>query len=119
MPLISLSHVTTYRYHQKVAFGEHRLMVRPRESYDQHLLEAELTIDPQPSELRWLQDVFGNAVAVASFDRRATTLRIESRMRLQHTPAPATSIAIERYVRHYPFTYAAEDMPDLLRSIER
>jgi transglutaminase-like putative cysteine protease len=119
MPLISLSHVTTYRYRQKVAFGEHRMMVRPRESYDQHLLEAELTIDPQPAELRWLQDVFGNAVAVATFARRATELRIESRVRLQHTPAPAAAIAIERYARTYPFTYAAEDMPDLLRSIER
>ena len=119
MPLITLSHVTTYRYRQKVAFGEHRMMVRPRESYDQHLLEAELTIDPQPADLRWLQDVFGNAVAVATFDRRATTLRIESRLRLMHTPAPATSISIERYARSYPFTYAAEDMPDLLRSIER
>jgi transglutaminase-like putative cysteine protease len=119
MPLITLSHVTTYRYRQKVAFGEHRMMVRPRESYDQHLLEAELTIDPQPAELRWLQDVFGNAVAVATFDKRATELRIESRVRLQHAPAPATSIAIERYARNYPFTYAAEDMPDLLRSIER
>ena len=94
-------------------------MMRPRESYDQHLLEAELTIDPQPAEVRWLQDVFGNAVAVATFDRRATTLQIESRIRLLHTPAPATSIAIERYARNYPFTYAAEDMPDLLRSIER
>ncbi len=40
-------------------------MVRPQESYDQHLLEAALAITPAPSELRWVQDVFGNAVAIA------------------------------------------------------
>lgn len=119
MSLINLSHVTTYRYRQKVAFGEHRMMVRPRESYDQHLLEAELHISPEPAEMRWLQDVFGNSVAVATFTKRAEELRIESRVKLVHAPAPPSSIAIEAYAQHYPFTYASEDMPDLLRSIER
>ena len=119
MSLINLSHLTTYSYRQKVAFGEHRLMVRPRESYDQHLLEAELHISPEPSEIRWLQDVFGNSVAIATFDKRAEQLVIESRVKLVHAPAPPASIAIEAYAQHYPFTYAAEDMPDLLRSIER
>ncbi len=119
MSLINLSHVTRYRYRQKVAFGEHRLMVRPRESYDQHLLESELKIFPEPANVRWLQDVFGNSVAIATFARRADELVIESRAKLLHTPAPPSSIAIESYAQHYPFTYAAEDMPDLLRSIER
>ena len=66
MPFLTLSHVTRYTYRQPVSFGEHRIMVRPRESYDQHLIEAELKIDPPPSELRWLQDVFGNSVAIAT-----------------------------------------------------
>jgi len=94
-------------------------MVRPRESYDQHLLETELRISPEPTEIRWLQDVFGNSVAIATFGRRADTLVIESRVKMLHAPAPPSSIAIESYARQYPFTYAAEDMPDLLRSIER
>ena len=47
MPFLRLSHVTTYTYRQPVSFGEHRIMVRPRESYDQHLLDAQLLIDPQ------------------------------------------------------------------------
>lgn len=119
MPLISLSHVTTYTYRSPVAFGDHRLMVRPRESYDQHLLNATLEIEPQPSSIRWLQDVFGNAVAIARFDRRAERLRIVSRVEVQHDPARLDDIHIEDYARHYPFTYASEDMADLLRSIER
>ena len=119
MPLLSLSHVTRYTYRQPVAFGEHRLMVRPRESYDQHLIEAELAIDPAPSDLRWLQDVFGNSVAIATFKKRSKSLTIDSKVLVQHNPAPLQNVDIEDYARFYPFTYSSEEMPDLLRSIER
>lgn len=119
MPLLTLSHVTSYTYRQPVALGEHRIMVRPRESYDQHLIEAVLDIDPPPRKLRWLQDVFGNAVAIATFDRRAKRLVIDSKVRLQHNPAEPELVHIEEYARFYPFTYSSEEMPDLLRSIER
>jgi len=78
MPILSIHHVTTYRYTRPVAFGEHRLMVRPREGHDQRLIEAELKIDPPPTDLRWLHDVFGNSVAIASFSEPSTELRIES-----------------------------------------
>ena len=119
MPFLNLSHVTTYTYKQPVSFGEHRIMVRPRESFDQHLLEATLTIDPEPSDVRWLQDVFGNAVAIATFDRRANRLCFDSKVRVQHQPANVEHVDIEEYARCYPFTYSSEEMPDLLRSIER
>lgn len=119
MPILTLSHLTVYRYNQPVAFGEHRIMVRPRESYDQRLIEATLDIDPAPVDLRWVQDVFGNAVALARFDRRATELRFDSRVRMDHAPVEPERVDIEDYARDYPFTYSSEDMPDLLRSIER
>lgn len=94
-------------------------MVRPLESYDQRLIDAELVITPEPNELRWVQDVFGNAVGIARFDRRATELRFDSRVSMEHTPVEPERIDIEAYARDYPFTYSSEDMPDLLRSIER
>ncbi len=119
MPLVKLSHTTTYRYTQPARFGEHRLMVRPREAHDQNLLAADLTIDPEPTEVRWLHDVFGNSVAIASFDRRAEELRIQSTARVLHRPSELEDVHIEEYARTYPFTYSSEEMPDLLRSIER
>ena len=119
MPFLNLSHVTTYTYRQPVSFGEHRIMVRPRESYDQHLIEAQLRIEPEPSDLRWLQDVFGNSVAIATFAKRAKKLVFDSKIRLQHEPAELQMVHIEEYARLYPFTYSSEEMPDLLRSIER
>ncbi|MDP9163073.1 MAG: transglutaminase family protein [Pseudomonadota bacterium] len=119
MPLLNLSHVTRYTYRQPVRFGEHRIMVRPRESYDQHLIDAELKISPEPAELRWLQDVFGNSVAIATFDRPGRELVVDSRVRLEHRPTELLHVDIEHYARTYPFTYSSEDMPDLIRSIER
>ena len=119
MTILTISHVTTYRYRQPVAFGEHRIMVRPRESYDQRLIEATLNIRPDPSDVRWVQDVFGNAVALARFDRRSKALCFDSRVRMEHAPVEPERVDIEAYARDYPFTYSSEDMPDLLRSIER
>jgi transglutaminase-like putative cysteine protease len=119
MPFLNLSHVTTYSYRQPVSFGEHRIMVRPRESYDQHLIGATLKIDPEPVDLRWFQDVFGNSVAIATFNKRAKELVFDSQLRLDHRPAEVLHYDIEDYARLYPFTYSSEDMPDLLRSIER
>ena len=119
MPLLTLSHVTRYTYRHPVSFGEHRIMVRPRESYDQHLVDAELVVTPEPSGLRWLQDVFGNSVAIATFSTLARELVFDSRVRLLHQPAELQDVDIEEYARFYPFTYSSEEMPDLLRSIER
>jgi transglutaminase-like putative cysteine protease len=119
MVVITVRHLTTYRYKQPVAFGEHRMMLRPRDSYDQKLLEAKLAITPEPVDLRWVHDVFGNCVAIARFAGRAQELRFESIIRLDHTPTNALDFQIEEYAKQYPFSYGADEMPDLLRTIER
>jgi transglutaminase-like putative cysteine protease len=119
MPVLTVRHVTTYRYKQPVAFGEHRMMLRPRDYYDQKLLEAKLVITPEPTDIRWVHDVFGNCVAVARFSGRAQELRFESVIRLDQSPTDVLDFQIEEYARRYPFTYGADEMPDLLRSMER
>jgi transglutaminase-like putative cysteine protease len=119
MLVITVRHATTYRYKQPVAFGEHRMMLRPRDSYDQKLLDAKLVITPEPADIRWVHDVFGNCVAIARFAGRAQELDIESVIRLDHSPTNALDFEIEEYAKRYPFTYGADEMPDLLRSIER
>lgn len=94
-------------------------MMRPREAFDQRLLSARLDFDPEPLELRWLHDVFGNSVALASFGRRTSHLLVTSEATLEHAPLSQAQIDVEPYARLFPFTYSSEDMPDLLRSIER
>jgi transglutaminase-like putative cysteine protease len=86
MTILTVRHITTYQYKQPVSFGEHRMMLRPRESHDQRLLESKLEITPKPTNLRWIQDAFGNHVAIARFAGRAEALRFDSTIRLDHSP---------------------------------
>lgn len=93
-------------------------MFRPRDSHDLLLLETQLTIDPA-AEVRWLHDVFGNSIAIATFQSEADRLRLESRILLEHFGLENAVFPLEAYARSFPFTYAAEEMPDLGRTIER
>jgi transglutaminase-like putative cysteine protease len=56
MPILSIRHVTTYHYKQPVAFGEHRMMLRPRDDDDQKVIETNLEITPRPKQLAWTRD---------------------------------------------------------------
>ena len=100
MTVLSVSHLTLYRYRQPVSFGEHRIMFRPRDSFDQKLLEATLDITPPPRDLRWLHDVSGNCVAVAEFAGKAAELRFESNIRLDHSPDNVPNFRIEDYAQY-------------------
>ena len=48
MPLLTIHHKTEYRYARPVAFGEHRIMLRPRDGHDLRVLSGDLKIEPQP-----------------------------------------------------------------------
>jgi len=119
MPILAVRHVTTYRYRQPVAFGEHRMMLRPREGHDQRILEARLDIAPAPASLRWLHDVFGNSVAVARFSGRAAELRFDSAVLLDHEPRGADDLHLDEQGATWPFSYGPAEGSDLSRSMER
>ncbi len=119
MPRLSIRHTTVYRYRRPVSFGEHRLMFRPQESYDQRLIDMRLRITPEPVDLRWIHDVLGNVVGIARFGEPAEELVFESDVLLDHLPMNTPDFRMENYARTYPFTYGPEEMPDLARSIER
>jgi transglutaminase-like putative cysteine protease len=111
MPILAIRHVTTYHYRQPVAFGDHRMMLRPRDDDDQRVLESQLEITPGPSQLTWTQDTFGNHVATARFAELASALRFESTIRVDQAPAGFRAADIAEFARTYPFVYAAEDRP--------
>jgi transglutaminase-like putative cysteine protease len=119
MTILTVNHITTYAYSKAVGLGEHRMMLRPRDSYDQRLLSASLDIDPKPQRLTWIHDVFDNCVAIASFVGETRRLRIESNITLDHTPLGGPEFLLEDRARFYPFSYGAEEMPDLSRALER
>ncbi|EJW09511.1 hypothetical protein A33M_1237 [Rhodovulum sp. PH10] len=116
--IFKVRHVTTYRYRRPVGFGEHRMMFRPRDSYDQRLLASSLRITPRPASLRWVHDPFGNCVALARFEEDAEELTFESGIEVKHYPDPLDFQA-EDWAQTYPFSYDPEEYPDLLPFITR
>ena len=116
--VLNVRHVTTYRYARPVEFGEHRMMMRPRDGHDQRLISAELLIEPRPTRLRWLYDAFDNCVALASFSDASDSLRIENRFTVERTADESPGGEIDPRARLYPFSYMPDELPDVSRSIE-
>jgi transglutaminase-like putative cysteine protease len=120
LTILRVTHRSEYRYRQPVVLGPHRLMCRPRDSHDLRLLDTGLIITPQPSELRWMHDVFGNSVAVAAFsDDPAAELKFESTFRAEHFPLPERTLVIDDYAATLPLSYSASDDVDLASSKAR
>jgi transglutaminase-like putative cysteine protease len=119
MLLLTVRHVTIYRYSEPVGFGEHRMMFRPRESHDLRLVSTKLDILPRPSGLRWLHDVFDNSVAIATFAGAASELRFDSTITLEHKETALPDYALESEAFTYPFRYSDDERPDLIRALAR
>ena len=119
MPVLSVQHVTTYRYRRPVGFGEHRMMFRPRDSADQRVVSWSVEIAPAPVMLRSIADAFGNLVTLARFNQRAQELRVENRLVVDHSPIAPDSAQLAPYARTWPFTYDLDDMEDLGRVMQR
>lgn len=120
MPVVSIRHLTTYRYRIPVAFGEHRVMYRPLESFDQRVLSATLEVGPEPSLLSHVHEVSGAGVAVVRFEARADRLSFESQVTLDHLPRPAFDLEGERsMIGADRFVYDPDEAADLALSIAR
>ena len=113
-PLITLKihHKTTYRYRQPVSLGPHRLMLRPRESRDLRLISSDVAVTPD-AVVTWAHDVFGNAVATASFQTLTDNLVIDSVTELQHNATAWPVFDVAASAVFYPFRYSDDEWIDL------
>ena len=118
MRLLTVRHVTVYRYAVPVTLGEHRMMFRPREKVTTCAWSTQLVVLPQPVQLRWLHDVFDNSVAVATFAGETTRLCFDSTVTLEHTEVALPDYQLEADAATFPFSYSLEDQPDLVRALE-
>ena len=118
MTILNVRHTTVYRYRRPVALGDHRLMLRPRDSHDLRLIQTNLNLSP-PATLRWSHDVFGNSIAMASFAEPSAELRIESSLALETYVVKRSAFQVTPEAASYPFIYSADDRIDLGRMLER
>src|SRR5664279_5517477 len=113
MPVLTIRHKTEYCYAKPVSFGEHRVMLRPRDGHDLRVLDLRMTIDPEPISLRWIHDVFGNSVGIAKFEGQSDRLVFQSEATIEHDPKHGIDLPHDDEAFHYPFEYEPKEMPDL------
>jgi len=110
--ILQVEHTTTYRYARPVVFGEHRVMFRPRSGYDVQVLDLSLEVRPE-SSIRWVQDVFSNAVTLVSPCCESDELEIVARFKIEHFGNASIESPLAPHAEIYPFAYSGEERIDL------
>jgi transglutaminase-like putative cysteine protease len=120
---ISVVHSTEYSYRNAVGLSRHRLMLRPDDSHDLRLHSAALDVDPTPSLIHWTHDAFDNSICFLEWpeELRTKRLSIVSTLDLTHHPdgPPLPVYSLDPTASAFPFTYAAEETPDLASLAKR
>jgi len=109
---LRVHHKTTYRFRQPVSLWPHRLMLRPRESRDLRLVSSNVAVTPA-AVVTWAQDVFGNAIATATFQTMSDHLVIDSAAELQLDAVAWPVFDIAASAISYPFRYSDAEWTDL------
>jgi len=109
---LRIRHRTTYNYNQPVSFGQHKIMVRPREGHDLHIESSVLEINPAHT-IRWMRDVNGNSIAKADFTEPASQLSFYSELVLQQYDVNPLDFILEESAVTYPFVYDPDSLPEL------
>jgi len=109
---IRIRHRTTYNYSQPVKFGQHKIMIRPREGHDVHIESSILEITPAHT-IRWMRDVNGNSLAKVDFTQMASQLSFYSELVLNQYDVNPLDFILEDNAVNYPFVYDSESLPEL------
>ena len=104
-----ITHTTHYRYHQPVQLGQHRVMFRPRGSHDLRVLATDMKVTPEPVDIRLIQDVYSNSVAIVQPQSPATEFKVECSFSVEHTGTRALDLPLNADVLQFPFAYSDED----------
>ena len=112
MPKLRIHHRTTYKYREQVALAPHRLMLRPRESRELQLITHDLSFSPD-ADIAWSTDVFGNAIATATFTAQSDTMFVDSIATVDLTAVEWPVFDIAASAINYPFIYEDRDWTDL------
>ncbi len=104
-----ITHTTHYRYSQPVGLSEHRVLFRPRDSHDLRVLATDLQVSPPPVDIRLIQDVYSNSVALIQPQSPATELKVVCSFTVEHTGTQALDFPLSNRAQNYPFTYDDEE----------
>lgn len=114
--LLQVTHDTQYRYQPAVDTAQHVAYLHPRNHTAQTLLDHQLTVNPQPTQLHSMSDVYGNVRCFFSLQTPHEVLGVvaHSLVSTQASPEVHSRIGWEkvreqfRYQAHGQYDPAAE-----------
>jgi transglutaminase-like putative cysteine protease len=113
MKRIRITHDTRYHYRTPVTFGPHRALIRPREGYDLHIASSKLQVEPA-ANVRWYRDIYGNSIAILTFDEPARSLSIVSEVDVDLYEDTPIDWSIDPDAQMYPFQYSADEQIEIV-----
>ncbi|MDZ4742475.1 MAG: transglutaminase family protein [Verrucomicrobiota bacterium] len=110
--ILDVYHRTRYTYLQPVTFGIHRCFIRPIEGHDLKIKSSRLDISPA-YQIRWVQDVFNNCVALLTFEKPLDELVIESEVVVEQFNTNPFNFVLDRHAVNLPMQYTDEEKLDI------
>ena len=105
-----IEHCTVYTYRRPVVFGQHQLVLRPREGHDLRVEGIEIDITPA-HRMVWARDVHNNSVAIVDFLENASRLEVRSTVFVQRSIPLARQESPETWRASLPVVYDLLETP--------
>jgi len=117
MTRLTIRHETHYSYERPVLLGQHRLLIRPRDSHAIRVTAAHLAFSPS-GDTRWSYDALGNSVCWLTPFGETDHLSIINELVIERFPAPLNSLPVADPQTVTPIVYAPIDRPALAPFME-
>jgi uncharacterized protein (DUF2126 family)/transglutaminase-like putative cysteine protease len=108
--LVSLQHITRYRYDQPAVLGPHVIKLRPAPHARTRVPSYSLKVVPERHHVNWQHDPHGNWLARYLFSERSSELAVTVDLLAEIEAFNPFDFFIELYATSVPFSY-----PDELR----